>query len=392
MKSIVSIVKKSPGGSPSEYTPENLECVQNMLSESVRLIGGFDKVIQRGSTAFIKANIVTGQSPDSAVCTDLRVLEGLVKILKEKGCGSVTVGEGASVDVTNARMAFQQTHIDEAVRRAGGEVAYLDEEEYIDIDISNAYSMKQISLPKRVLDADIIVSSPKMKTHIMTLATLGIKNLWGLLKRRDKQCLHNESIHGKLIDITRTLKPDLTIIDGLIAGEGCGPIYPNPVHMDVIVSSTDIVAADAVASAVMGVDPFEVTTTALASKEGLGVGQLDLIEIRGKKIEEVRRYFRRPKWNPIGFSRNVKIFAGGACRFCMAQIAAALERLKRNQQLDEVNQYNVIVGYGADKPQENCGKTIIVGDCAYEHSNLGFFVPGCPPLPHIKVAEAFLQA
>jgi uncharacterized protein (DUF362 family) len=85
------------------------------------------------------------------------------------------VGEGASVDVECAREVFRDTGIAEAVERAGGEVAYLNEEVHVDIDIPDGLVLKSVSLPKVLLDADVFISVPKMKTHLMTLVTLGIK-------------------------------------------------------------------------------------------------------------------------------------------------------------------------------------------------------------------------
>jgi uncharacterized protein (DUF362 family) len=114
----------------------------------------------------------------------------------------------------------------------------------------------------------------------------------GIFNREDKMRFHREDIYPKLVDVLRVIKPDLVIIDGILAGEGLGPIYPDPVEMNLIITSTDVVA---ISSAVMGIDPFDVATTRLAHTEGIGIGDLNFIEVKGKKIEEVKRYFRRPQ-------------------------------------------------------------------------------------------------
>jgi uncharacterized protein (DUF362 family) len=388
MKSVVSIVQRKVGGSPARYSPANLETIKEMIGESVELLGGFDRIVSRGDKVFIKANIVTGQPPESVVCTDPRVLEALISLLKGRGCRRVFVGEGASVDVTDAREAFEGTGIDKVVERAGGEVVYLDEEGVVDVAIPGGQVLKHLSFPRVVLDANVFISVPKMKTHVMTLVTLGIKNSQGILRREDKVRFHREDFYVKMIDVLRALKPSLVLIDGILAGEGFGPIYPDPVEMNLIIASTDVVAADAVASAVMGMDPFEVVTTRLAHTEGLGVGELDLIEVRGKSIEEVKRYFRRPLWNPIGFSSNAIVYAGGACHFCMSQISSALERLKRYGLLDKMERTGIVTGVNPPVPGKFVGKIVVVGDCAKEYAKLGTFVAGCPPLPHMLVARA----
>jgi uncharacterized protein (DUF362 family) len=365
-----------------------VQTVKEMIMESVDLIGGFDRIVSDGDNVFIKANIVTGQSPESAVCTDPRVIKALVSILKEMGCRRVLVGEGASVDVNCAREVFKDTGIAEAVERAGGEVVCLDEEVYVDVEIPNGLVLRRASLPKVLFDADVFISVPKMKTHLMTLVTLGIKNMQGLFKRHDKMLFHREDIHSKLVDILRVIKPDLVLIDGILAGEGLGPIYPDPVEMNLIIASTDVVAADAVASAIMGIEPFEVATTRLAHTEGIGIGDLNSIEVKGRRIEEVKRHFRRPLWNPVGVSSRAIVYAGGACHFCMSQISAALERMKRYGQLDQMGKTFIIAGVNPPVPEKMNGKIVVVGDCAREYAKLGTFVSGCPPLPHMAVSKA----
>ncbi len=388
MKSVVSIVQQKGAGSPAKYSVHNLEVVKKMICKAVELIGGFGQIISKGDTVFIKANVVTGQPPESAVCTDPRVLEALVGILLKEGCGRVCVGEGASVDVTYARDAFRDTGLDKAVKRAGGEVVYLDEEPYVEVDIPDGRVFKKLSLPKIIRDSDVYISVPKMKTHLMTLVTLGIKNSQGIISREDKALFHREDFHLKMIDVLKAAKPHLVLIDGLLAGEGLGPIYPNPVEMNLIIASTDVVAADAVASAVMGIDPFEVATTRLAHSDRIGTGDLNSIEVRGKSIEEIRRYFQRPKWNPVGCSPNAIVYPGGACRFCLAQISAALERLRFYGLLDKMNKTLIITGVDPPVPDELDGKIVVVGDCAKKYANLGVFVSGCPPLPHMTVSKA----
>lgn len=388
MKSVVSIVRHEVAGTPAKYSSHDLNVVENMIYEAVQLIGGFGKIVSKGDTVFIKANIVTDQPPESGVCTDPRVLEALTSILLKQGCEKVLVGEGTSVDIEHARDAFRNTGLDKAIKHAGGEVVYLDEEPYTEVDIPGGRTFKKLSLPKVILDSDVYVSVPKMKTHLMTLVTLGIKNSQGILSLRDKKRFHREDFHLKMVDVIKAAKPNLVVIDGIIAGEGLGPIYPNPVEMNLIIASTDVVAADAVASAVMGIDPFEVATTRLAHADGIGVGNLDSIEVKGKSIEQVRRYFQRPKWNPVGCSPKAIVYPGGACRFCLAQISAALERLRYYGLLDKMDKTYIITGVNPPLPDKLNGKVVIVGDCAKRYANLGVFVHGCPPLPHMMVSKA----
>ena len=90
-----------------------------------------------------------------------------------------------------------------------------------------------------------------------------MKSMQGVYDVEEKQNFHNEAFPWKMVDILRVAKPTLTIVDGLICGEGYGPIYTDPVTTNLIVSSTDVVAIDAVCSEIMGIEAHEVPITRL---------------------------------------------------------------------------------------------------------------------------------
>ena len=217
-----------------------------------------------------------------------------------------------------------------------------------------------------------------------------MKSMQGVFSTEDKVSFHNEAFPWKMVDILRVAKPHLTIVDGIICGEGYGPIYTEPVEMNLIVSSKDVVAIDAVCSAIMGIDPFEVPITRLGHSEGIGIGDLHRIDVKGESIESVKKYFRRTTiWNPIGASDNIRVFAGGACRFCLAQVGAAVKRLGLESKLDKLEDICVIIGHNTPLPVRNYKNVYIIGDCAKDTKIDGTFIGGCPPLPSVQIVHAF---
>jgi uncharacterized protein (DUF362 family) len=124
----------------------------------------------------------------------------------------------------------------------------------------------------------------------LTTVTLGIKNMMGALA--SKGSMHNGRLNENIVDLASILKPSLTVIDGIVAGEG-HETSGNPVEMNLVIAGTDPVAVDAVGAAVMGIPPTEVKHLVLAEKKGLGTCRLENIEIIGEPIENVRRKFRR---------------------------------------------------------------------------------------------------
>ena len=104
----------------------------------------------------------------------------------------------------------------------------------------------------------------------------------------------------------------------------------------------------------------------------------------------ILKHFKRPAiWNPIGASKNVKVFAGGACRFCLAQIGAAVKRLEYEGKLDDLEDICVIIGHNAPLPIKDYKNVYIVGDCAKDAKIEGKFIGGCPPLPSIQIVHEF---
>ena len=152
--------------------------------------------------------------------------------------------------------------------------------------------LNSITVP-RIVTESAIISAAKLKTHVNTGVTLGMKNMFGLLPDKFKAKYHAMGISRVIVDINTVLKPALTVIDGFVAMEGKGPVDGTPVPMGIIIAGKDVVATDVVACGVMGIDPHSILHIRRALEKGLG--SIDGIQILGEKIENVTRTFRRPE-------------------------------------------------------------------------------------------------
>jgi len=397
-RAAVSIVKGDIQEGPFQYSEKDVATVRKMIEQSLDLIGGLQSIIGTAGTVVVKPNLVEipFETTGGSVVTDPRVLEALVLILKDHGARRVLVAEGRSVNLLHCnsgpREAFEDSGLADVVRRVGGEILGWDEEDFIPVDVPGGELYDTINIPKSIVEADAFISVPKLKTHCQTEITVGMKSMQGVFSVEDKVNYHNEAFPWKMVDILRVAKPHLTIVDGLICGEGYGPIYTEPVEMNLIVSSEDVVAIDAVCAAVMGIEPFEVPITRLGHTEGIGIGDLAQIDVHGESIESVMKYFKRSGiWNPIGATARVRIFAGGACRFCFAQVGATVKRLGYEGKLDDLDEICVVIGHNAPLPRKKYQNAYKIGDCAKDADIEGTFIGGCPPLPSIQIARAFEQ-
>ena len=165
----------------------------------------------------------------------------------------------------------------------------LNKDVFVEVYPPNPLALKKVRVAKTALES-VIISVPKLKVHRLATVTLGIKNMMGALA--SKGSMHNGRLNENIADLASVLKPSLTVIDGVIAGEG-HETSGNPVKMDVVIAGTDPVAVDAVGASVMDIQPAEVKHLVLAERKGLGTCRLENIEVIGEPIEKVKRKFRR---------------------------------------------------------------------------------------------------
>jgi len=236
-------------------------------------------------------NFINTQTWDTGATTDPIVVEAIILKLKNLPVEIQIVESDATV--TNATKAFKATGMAEMCERNNVEWVNLkDLTEKVDIPIEDGLTLKKITIPRLVKESAII-SAAKMKTHIATKVTLGMKNMFGLLPDKLKFKYHLKGISKVVVDINTVLRSALTVIDGFVAMEGKGPTKGNPVQMDTIIAGVDPVATDATASRVMGFDPHTISHIRRAYEKNLG--EMDHIEIVGNGIEAVMKLFKKAK-------------------------------------------------------------------------------------------------
>ena len=134
----------------------------------------------------------------------------------------------------------------------------------------------------------------RLKTHHWTGVTLSMKNLFGVMPGIcygwPKNVLHHAGINECILDITATLKPNFTIVDGIVGMEGDGPIMGSPVQANVLVMGRNLPAVDATCARLMGINPHKIGYLALASN-WLGPIHEKTIQQVGESIASQQRNF-----------------------------------------------------------------------------------------------------
>ena len=255
----------------------------------------------KGKKVFVNPNVLRLSEAAEGIVTNPAMVRAVVEKVESMGAASIVVGDNPGLSGYGANEeCFRKTGLMDAAKgyyqnigNDSRKVAF------------NPEFMPEVSLSGIVLDADIIISLPKFKTHGLTVITGAIKNSFGLLPGAQKARLHkaagsSERFQEMLVDVFRLRVPDLFIVDAVVGMEGNGPAGPDLRSIGLVLVSDNGVAMDAVIATMMGVEPGRLRSLQKAKEKGLGEYDLGTIEIIG----ELRRLpdFKLP---PLGGEANL---------------------------------------------------------------------------------------
>jgi len=256
------------------------------------------KIIQREKPVYIKLNLSSANPKTLYYAnTDKDVLRALLELLTTKTKNIFLVesdlargdkksglyGGGRAEDM------FKLNGIDKIAREFGIKTLNLSREEQV---FGLHPLFEDFGLPKCLLDENkVFISLPVIKTHALTSFTGALKNQWGCVPRWDRILLH-KNLDKLIVLCNKFIKPDLIIMGGRYAMEGRGPTSGEPKKFPVILGSTKAASIDAVASSLIGLNPFEIRHIKLASSSILGEVDIRKIQIIGE-FEENKTQFKK---------------------------------------------------------------------------------------------------
>lgn len=255
----------------------------------------------RGKRIVLKPNLVEFDA-NTAINTNPLVVHAAYEAFRKLGAAQITIAEGpghrrGTLDLADAAGYFR------AVPKFEDVFTDLNLDDVAKRVIPRPLSqLKALYLPHTVLDCDLLVSLPKMKTHHWAGATLAMKNLFGVVPGGvygwPKNVLHWAGIPQSIVDLHHLFPRQFAIVDGIVGMEGNGPIQGTPKHAEVLVAGTDVVAVDATCCRIMGIDPKKIEYLKLArGEENLGASQF---RQSGEAVSAVRTDFRLiEEWRQI---------------------------------------------------------------------------------------------
>jgi uncharacterized protein (DUF362 family) len=215
----------------------------------------------RGKTVVLKPNLVD-YAPGDAINTHPLLVLAAAESFRRMGAKHVIVAEGPGhqrdTQLVLLQSGYRQFLQDEKIRFVD-----LNRDELIRTPLHADYmGMKSLWLPRAVLEADFLVSMPKIKTHHWAGVTLSMKNMFGVVPGArygwPKNILHWKGIQESILDLCATVPIHLVIADGIVAMEGNGPLNGTPRPIGKIVLADDPVAADETCARLMGFEPSRI--------------------------------------------------------------------------------------------------------------------------------------
>jgi uncharacterized protein (DUF362 family) len=263
--------------------------VDEMVEEALARIGGVRSLIRDGDRVVIKPNLTWLQEDKGfypGITTDLRIVRALVEQIQGAVQCELTIAEGtpASAEHMFVALGYQKMANE---RKVG--LVDVDKSPRVAVHIDGV-AHDEYNLPIVTQEADVLIDVAVLKTHNMAGVTLGMKNLYGLLDN-PKSRFHGE-VHEVICDLSIARKPDLVLIDGIVGMEGQGPVNGDPIRRDLLIAGRDIVAVDAIGTALMGFEPRDVKHLRLAHERGLGEIDLEKIRVVGVPVAQARHPFK----------------------------------------------------------------------------------------------------
>ena len=264
--------KELPMGSVAEGTDYIA-----ITKKAINAVGGMGRFVKAGDVVVVKPNMGWDRSTEFAANTHPLVVRAVVEECLAAGAKKVKVFDRTCND---ARRCYVNSGIEGALKGMKGvECKHIEQERFKKV-VLNGKFLKEWELYDEALSADVYINVPVAKHHGLSKLTLGLKNIMGVMGG-NRGYIHR-SIDVALADINAHLKSHLTVIDATRILTAHGPQGGNIADVKIlhkVIASTDIVAADAVATTLFGLKPADIPVTVAAYRRGLGEMNLERIKL-----------------------------------------------------------------------------------------------------------------
>lgn len=297
-----------------ECSTYGLDILHQQLEAGMKLLGGWDNFVSPGMKVLLKVNLIGPKTSETAAVTHSEFVRAIVRILKEHGC-TVWIGDssgGAIAGIAPTARSLIVSGLEQMAKEEGAVLKNFDKEGVVEVKSASGY-LDRMYLAKPLFEADFVINLPKLKTHSAGIYTGAVKNLFGSIPGLKKAEYHRQAPDPKdlgviIADIHHAVKVGLHIMDGITAMQGEGPTAGEVYPAGKILYSTDPLALDTAAAAMLGMEIGDIPILISAREKMLGESAWERIEILGDYNAPPRlRGFKYPKRFRSSKQRNHKV-------------------------------------------------------------------------------------
>jgi uncharacterized protein (DUF362 family)/Pyruvate/2-oxoacid:ferredoxin oxidoreductase delta subunit len=258
------------------------QAVESAVRRSVDLLGGMAAFVKPGNQVLLKPNLLAARAPERRITTDPEIVRSVARLVVEAG-GKPAIGDSPALEPFQ-RVA-RKTGMKEVADELGLELVNLVGP--APVPLREGAVFRNLELSSRVMDADVVINLPKLKTHSQMLFTLGVKNLFGTVVAQRKAEWHymagvdRDTFASLHLDVYQAIRPALTILDGVWGMEGHGPANGKPRRVNLVAAATDAVALDVSICQLLGTPLRSFPLYRAAKARGIGETEVNRISLRG---------------------------------------------------------------------------------------------------------------
>lgn len=271
--------------------------VEATVQKSVEMLGGLTSV-KNNDLVVIKPNVCYPKNIDNMVITDLKVLETVIKMAKQKTKNVLVVESDSHSGTAEKRLIG--TGVMDVIKKCDAEFLNLSRDEVEEHKVADL----TIQIPKTVLKADYLINLPKVKTNSFVLISVAMKNMFGIIPSRKSQ--FHSRLSDVLVYLNQAVRQNLIIADGIVAMEGFGPIHGKPVNLGLIISGKNPFTVDAACCHIMGFNPYGVEALWKAHQQGICEIDPQKIQFIGEDINSIRNKFNSPTLSKVNIVQALK--------------------------------------------------------------------------------------
>lgn len=250
----------------------------DMFSRGIASLGGLKQFIKPNQTVVVKPNIGWDMTPEKGANTNPDLVYAIIEQCKAAGAKTVYVFDNPVAEWTRS---YKYSGIEDAAKKAGATVVSGKSEGYYQsVTIPKGKVLKSAKVHELILESDVFINVPVLKNHGGSTLTISMKNLMGCVW--DREYWHRNDLHQCIADFATFRKPDLTIVDAYRVMKRNGPrgvSASDVVLMKYQIIGTDMVAIDAAATKVWGLEPSQLKHISLAEQLGVGSSNIDAMNI-----------------------------------------------------------------------------------------------------------------